>query len=734
MLGLVLAGLAFSLLYGHTLRREGEAYEHLNRLLQELRQQDADLNQNVLQLRYRGLANYDALSAGATRLQRLAAALAAVNARTRVAGDDPRAGPLIAALERVVRDKVDLIERFKSRNAVLHNSLRYFPTAAQDALDGAAQGGDPRAGVALRDLRREMLLFALFGEPSLFGELGRLASARRALAEATASGSTAAVLTHAHLMLDHQPEIERLVRALVNSPLPAAADRLAALYTVHYENFLRRHGAERALFGTASLALLLYVAYALRRLKTTAAEMHRQANHDALTGLANRKRLYAELEGWLARRHGSGPPTCLLLLDLDRFKDVNDTLGHAYGDFLLRDIGPRLEDALPAPHLLARLGGDEFAVILPGVCKADAALGYAERLLAALRQPFDLKGVHVEVGGSVGIALSGPEAEDAGTLMRHADVAMYVAKQNHSGAALYHPGLDQHSPRRLAIRSELSGAIRDGQLCLAYQPKMAVAGRVVQGVEALVRWQHPRHGLIPPYQFVPVAELGNLIHSFTEWVVNAAIAQAGRWQAQGLDVRVAINLSARNLVDDRLPERLAATLRAHGVPAERLEIEITESAVMADPERARDVLNAVRRLGVRVTVDDFGTGYSSLAYLKRLPIQALKIDRSFVSRLLQDEDAAVIVHSTVQLAHNLGLKVVAEGVEDLETLDVLEIIGCDEAQGFFLSKPLDADECTRFLWQHAPVTTPAAANSTHRPGGSKSPMESGRSTVTQFRQ
>lgn len=428
-----------------------------------------------------------------------------------------------------------------------------------------------------------------------------------------------------------------------------------------------------------------------------------QATHDSLTLLPNRNKLYTELEQLLLNRN-SDQKIALMLLDLDRFKEINDTLGHQAGDKLLKQIGPRLEMELAEfPSLVARLGGDEFAIILSRIRNNQQAVVIGHRVLDAIRNPFEIEGLHTEISVSVGITICPDQAGDVSTLMRYADVAMYHAKSERKGVSVYQTEYDPYTPKRLALMSDLGRAIREEQLELFFQPKINIGSREVYGFEALLRWHHPEMGFIPPNEFIPLVEMTELIHPMTLWVLENTISQAKRWQLQGYDLSVAANLSAQNLLGDFLVERLDALLKKYQLPARMLELEITESTIMIDPERALKVLNGIAELGVTLAIDDFGTGYSSLAYLKKLPVRTLKIDGSFVTAMLEDEQDEIIVHSTINLAHNLGLKVVAEGVEDDEVLRRLEVHQCDQAQGYFIERPQPADKVDAWLiesdWQ-----------------------------------
>jgi diguanylate cyclase (GGDEF)-like protein/PAS domain S-box-containing protein len=424
-----------------------------------------------------------------------------------------------------------------------------------------------------------------------------------------------------------------------------------------------------------------------------------QAHYDALTDLPNRVLVRQTLQASLGT--GSGP-LALLMMDLDRFKEINDTFGHQYGDQLLREVGERLRTALGNEGLLARLGGDEFAIMLPGAGE-DEASSMARRLRDVLEdQPFAVERQHVTVAGSTGIVLYPDHGEDADTLLRHADVAMYVAKRSDQSVAVYDAATDQHSPARLALASELRQALDRAELTLHYQPKLDLAGGQVVGAEALLRWQHPRDGQVPPDRFIPLAEQTGLIHSVTRWVLEEALQQHRAWLSQGLHVPVAVNFSMRNLQDPEVAEAVGQVLRRWGLPASVLEIEITESSLMADPAGALEALRRLRATGVQVAIDDFGTGYSSLAYLKQLPVDVLKIDRSFVRDVQRDHSDQLIVRATVDLAHNLELRVVAEGVEDRATADYLASLGCDQAQGYYFARPLPAGQLTQWLRKAPP--------------------------------
>ena len=444
--------------------------------------------------------------------------------------------------------------------------------------------------------------------------------------------------------------------------------------------------------GLVLLYVVLFriVAGASTRLRRQAAENEHLALHDPLTGLPNRTLFHDRAAQAIlaARRDGHG--VALAILDLDRFKEVNDTLGHHNGDLLLREIGERIASALRGSDTVARLGGDEFGVLLPKIQDSAAALAVSDRVRHELREPFMLEGVTLDVGGSVGIALYPGHGDDVETLLQRADVAMYVAKEDHGGCELYSAERDEYSPARLALVAELRRAIDEGELVLNYQPQAELqSGRIV-AVEALVRWQHPERGLIGPDEFVGLAERTGLIRELTQHVLDTALAEARAWQDAGLALVVSVNLSARDLLDLGLPDKVRELLAKHGVAPERLELEITESVILADPMRAQVILGRLSAMGIRLAIDDFGSGYSSLSSLKRLPVGEIKIDRSFVMNMEEDENDAVIVRSTIELGRNLGLNVVAEGVESEAVWADLARLGCDVAQGFYLGRPMTA--------------------------------------------
>ncbi len=438
------------------------------------------------------------------------------------------------------------------------------------------------------------------------------------------------------------------------------------------------------------------------------AALEHQATHDALTELPNRTLLARRIEEVLKGAPGGAPRAALLMLDLDRFKEINDTLGHATGDLLLRRIAARLGETLGPGGTVARLGGDEFAVLLPGA-GAGAAEIAARRLLDALVPSFEVQGMLLQVDGSVGIALCPDHGQEPGPLLQRADVAMYAAKKRRNTFSFYDAEADASSLRHLTLKGDMREAIDRDLLELHYQPKIALDTEEVVGAEALLRWRHPRHGPLPPAEFVPLAERTGLIKPLTHWVLREALAQARRWEAAGTRMRLAVNCSARNLLEDDLPGTIERMLRAAGIAPDHLILEITETAIIEDPGRSLRVLKELAALGVELSIDDFGTAYSSLDYLRKLPAHELKIDRSFVSGAERDEGDATIVRATIRLARDFGLRAVAEGIESQAMMDRLRVLGCHHGQGYFIAPPMPAAAFESWLARRAAARAVAAA-------------------------
>ena len=428
------------------------------------------------------------------------------------------------------------------------------------------------------------------------------------------------------------------------------------------------------------------------------AALEHQALHDALTDLPNRILLQDRLDQALLTASRTKASLALLFMDLDRFKEVNDTFGHQSGDQLLREVGARLRAELRATDSVSRLGGDEFAVLLPFLDDVEGAILAAQKILKALQRPFVVEGQVLDVGASIGIALCPEHGTDAATLMRRADVAMYAAKHAASGYAVYSKENDPHSAGRLALIADLKRALADGgQLELHYQPVVRLAGRRVERVEALVRWRHPQLGLLGPDRFIVLAESSGVIDAITTRVLTLACRQCREWRDAGLPVGVAVNIAARNLQDTRFPGRVADVLSAHGLPASALALDLTEGSLAADPLHAIALLSELRAMGLSLAIDDFGTGYFSLTHLKQLPVTEIKIDRSFIQEMRASESDTAIVRATIDLSHAFGHAAVAEGVEDEATCRLLEHLGCDFVQGYHLTPPLAADELAAWL-------------------------------------
>jgi len=431
------------------------------------------------------------------------------------------------------------------------------------------------------------------------------------------------------------------------------------------------------------------------------------AYRDTLTGLPNRAMFTDRLQQAVAQARRQKTPLSVLVLDLDRFKDVNDTLGHHLGDVFLQQGAARLAAALRRESdTVARLGADEFAILLPAT-DVESARKVARKLQQAIEEPASLDGHLVDMHASIGITCFPDDGDDLAGLMRRADVAMYVAKRSNTGFAVYDSRYDEHTAARLSLMSELRKAVEHDELVVYYQPKIALDGTSPLCVEALIRWQHPQRGFIPPAEFIPFAEQTGYIRAITMWLLERVIAQMARWRADGLDIDVSINISARDLLNPDLPPRFASLMQEHGCSAASVCLEITESAILEDTTRAIDNLERLAALGCKLSIDDYGTGYSSLSYLKRLPVDELKIDRSFVINMTTSHDDRVIVQSTIDLAHNMGLSVTAEGVEDQQTLDRLRSMGCDMAQGFWMSKPIAATDLSRWIIESGWITAAA---------------------------
>jgi diguanylate cyclase (GGDEF)-like protein len=477
-----------------------------------------------------------------------------------------------------------------------------------------------------------------------------------------------------------------------------SAELFSALLTMGAAYVAVQAGMAGIVLVGVAVLVFQYLIGELLKSKARGEELRRMATTDELTGLPNRQVFRRQLDDRITSAKAHNEHFGVMLLDLDRFKEVNDTLGHHYGDELLRDLGPRLAEAVGPDGLVARLGGDEFA-ILPAEATGDTdeLEAIAQRLIDCIRRPVKVDEMMLEVGGSVGVSRFPRDGDDPHSLLRSADVAMYAAKEARVSCKVYAAALDRHSVRRLSVLSEFRRALDSDEIVVFYQPIMRMDGTLVHGAEGLVRWQHPELGLLPPSDFIPIVEQTDLIAPLTRHVLERAAADCARWRRGGRDLTVSVNLSVRNLLDPDLPSLIADLLDVYGLSPEALQLEITESMLMSDPDRSLLTLTALSELGVGLSVDDYGTGYSSLANLRRLPIDELKLDRSFVSPMLSDENDLIIVRSTINLGHDLGLTVVAEGIEDEATLVRLADLGCDLAQGYHFSKPLPSREFDAFI-------------------------------------
>ena len=494
----------------------------------------------------------------------------------------------------------------------------------------------------------------------------------------------------------HRPEHERAVEHFLSENFGAVTEKTQESECLHKDGLVFPVEITISEMYVDDACYYICIVRDVTERKEQLKEMEYQALHDALTGLPNRVLLSDRLRQGVRNAQREKHQLALLIIDLDHFKEVNDTLGHHNGDIILKLAAERMGTVLRSSDTVARLGGDEFAVLLPGTDQSHAEQ-IAEKLRAALEQPCELEGHTFYVGASVGIAMYPDHGLDDVILMQRADVAMYVAKRAKSGHAVYQETEDSSTLSQLSLMNELRAAIDNEELLLCYQPVIDLKSERVNGVEALVRWQHPTKGLLYPDEFIPIAEQTGLIGPLTLWVFERAMLQSCKWLELGLELRISVNLSARNLHDAKFPRQVTELIEAGGIKAEHLRLEITESAIIADRQYTTTMLNNLGAMGVHISIDDFGTGYSSLVYLKQLPVDEIKIDRSFVTGMLQDDSDEVIVRSTIELAHNIGMSVVAEGIEDKAVYEHLVELGCDAAQGFYISKPVSPEAFLQWL-------------------------------------
>lgn len=456
------------------------------------------------------------------------------------------------------------------------------------------------------------------------------------------------------------------------------------------------------------------IAFFIPKLNRMRKEIVRQAGvleyqsiHDALTGLPNRVLFENRMKLGLEENRRQNVHYAVLLIDLNRFKEVNDTLGHAIGDMVLQETGRRLQ-LVRDTDTLVRLGGDEFALIIANVDE-EGATTVAKKLIEAIEKPYFIEHHRLHISASVGIAITPRDGKDTKTIMRHVDMAMYEAKRTNMGYCLYHQSLDKNTLHRLALTSDLKESLLRENFVLYYQPKMCIKSNKLLGAEALIRWRHPNHGLIMPEKFIGVAEDSGLITAMTSWVIKEALRQQSVWQKQGIFISVAVNLSPISLFDAELPHKINKLLHEYHVPPEYLEMEITESAILSDINRATETLTRINNMGISLSIDDFGTGYSSFIHVKKLPISQIKIDRSFIKEMETDNNTS-IVNTIIELAHHLNLTVVAEGAEEESTIAILHRLGCDMVQGYYISPPLPAQEMEQFIKTHNLIKKMAAEN------------------------
>lgn len=462
-------------------------------------------------------------------------------------------------------------------------------------------------------------------------------------------------------------------------------------------------------WGQYSSSIIAYQAGAMifdqtQELRSRAETMEKQANysatHDIATDLPNRALFYDRVEQAILSANNQNKMLSILLVEFANFKEVYDTLGRNSSDLILKQIATRLQNVVLGTDSVARIDGNIFSLLVPATDKENAGVLLAKNVQAALDPPFKIERLNLSIHSNIGIVNFPEHGEDVDTLVQKAGVALFMAAKSHEGYEVYTPSFDDHSPRRLTLMSELRQAIDREQLHLYYQPKVSLKSGQVYGAEALVRWHHPRHGFISPDEFIPMAERTRVIKHLTLWALKKTFKQCAEWRKQGLTLIVSVNLSARDLHDPELPDIVAGIAASTGIKPGWMMLEITESSIMTDPERSMDIIQRLHEMGYQLSIDDFGTGYSSLAYLKKMPLAELKIDKSFVSDVLQSENDAVIVKATINLAHNLGLQVTAEGVETKQALDLLNSYDCDIAQGYFFSKPIAIDEFNLWMQNH----------------------------------
>lgn len=571
----------------------------------------------------------------------------------------------------------DPFDRIEESDRLREHGLRFLE--GRKRLEELVTG--PEEEVILAKIREQAIKTRPVTERVVEEALAGHAERARDIIRAQAIPAQAAIVNYVNEFLDRQiRETEQVVTRAAESYVLAKRQLLAL-------------GISAAVLG------LLISTFVIRNTVRQARSLQRQAMFDSLTELPNRTLFKDRLQQAILVGRRDKRPFGLIAIDLNRFKEINDTLGHHIGDGVLQHVAASMRSCLRESDTVARMGGDEFTVLLATVSDLNGAVAAAKKLLKTLSLPFDVAGRSLEIDASLGVVLFPQHGEDSEVLLRQADSAMYHAKQSHSGFRVYSEELGQGADDRMTLQSELRHAITDDELILHFQPKIDFIADRVSGVEALVRWKHPRHGLIFPDNFIPMAEQTGLIKPLTQWVLKSALRQCEEWQRAGLSLSMSVNISAINIQDPQFPDQVAELLSHSTVSPDQLELEVTETAVMSEPQRAVDCIRKLSALGLQIAIDDFGTGYSSMAYLKEMLVAKIKIDKSFVKDMAINHNDAVIVRSTVELGHNLGLKVVAEGVEDQAAWNRLKGLGCDSAQGYYMSKPLASREFLDWLEQ-----------------------------------
>jgi len=701
-------------------------------LLRQFKHLDAQWELDTLKLRAGLSDSYDALVEPPMQLRALVNELEArLRRRGAVSGSLGRAA---AALREAAARKAALVEDFKSHNAILRNSLTFLPTAAAEALQSIDREPQRRhrseAAHELLDraLLDSMVLSQLGASDRAVDEhlrrLDDLAAQLSAADDAPGAERTRLFATHVETVWREHAVVSRLMREIAEIPTSALGNELGHRLSAEERDAAATAARQREQIFFFAAALTVLLAYSAVRLVRTHAEilrvngqlrdanttlevkvgerteqLQRMATHDPLTGLPNRVLLQDRLAQALAFSRRSGRSFVVAVIDLDRFKWVNDSLGHGAGDELLRQVARRIERLLRGTDTLARVGGDEFVALLQDLAHVDDAVAVLRRVVEAVAQPVLLDGVEVTVSCSVGCATSPEDGSDADELLQAADAAMYRAKESgRNMLQIFNSDLRERAAERARLEADLRHAVERNELSLVYQPQIDLRSGALHGFEALLRWQHPMLGPVSPGKFVPIAESCGLIASIGEWVLETACRQMKDWSDAGWgSVRVAVNLSAKQLARPDLEETVARCLQSSGIDPARLELELTETASMDDPESTIPLLGRLKALGLSLSIDDFGTGYSNMQYLTRLPVDTLKLDGSFVREITSDPGRLAIVEAIISMAHRLDLRVVAEMTETEGQIVLLTSLDCDLAQGYYFSAPLPAAQCVELL-------------------------------------